>query len=74
MWYIVLGVVVVIGWGLAVWFWIDLKRRVALFGDLIVDPESSEVFLHCPHQPEELLEHRYITLKIINLNREYARK
>ena len=64
-----------IGWVLVGWFIIRfVRRRNPIFGDLIIDETSSEVFLHCPHQPEELLDHRYITLKIINFNGKRSRK
>lgn len=71
----VLRVLCVVGWLLVGWLFRQFVRsRNLLFGDLVVDETSSEVFLHCPHQPEELLEHEYIMLKIINFNKAYTRK
>ena len=62
-----------IGWIVAGVFWYSIftsgkEKEKEVFGDLVRDGE--EIYLHCPHCPEELLKHKYVTLKVIDISRK----
>ena len=60
-----------IGWIVAGISWYSIftgKKENKVFGDLVRDGE--EIYLHCPHRPEELLKHKYVTLKVIDISRK----